>query len=195
MSNKKSQLTNALGFTLIELMIVVAIIGILAAIAIPNYQRYQARARQTEARISLSGIYTAEQAYAVDAGSFTSCLNRIGFVLTGNSRFYTTGFQNADIGPLTCGPTGLTACNNVYDISGLVVTNCGAGANQTHYAATAGMGGLPTNETNFNATYTNVSQAAFNASAVGRVSTSGVNALDHWEITETKALANRLIGI
>ena len=49
------------GFTLIELMIVVAIIGILAAIAIPNFSKFQARAKQSEAKANLKGIYTAKQ--------------------------------------------------------------------------------------------------------------------------------------
>ena len=51
------------GFTLIELMIVVAIIGILAAIAIPNFLRFQAKSKQSEAKTNLGGIFTAEIAY------------------------------------------------------------------------------------------------------------------------------------
>lgn len=49
---------SAEGFTLIELMIVVAIIGILAAVAIPAYQDYTAKAQATEGMILLSGIKT-----------------------------------------------------------------------------------------------------------------------------------------
>ncbi len=50
----------AKGFTLIELMIVVAIIGVLAAIAVPNFLRYQLRARFAELRTNVEAIYKSE---------------------------------------------------------------------------------------------------------------------------------------
>jgi len=51
------------GFTLIELMIVVAIIGILAAIAIPNFLKFQAKSKQSEAKTNLKAAFTAETSY------------------------------------------------------------------------------------------------------------------------------------
>jgi type IV pilus assembly protein PilA len=61
------------GFTLVELMIVVAIIGILAAIAIPNFSKFQARAKQSEAKANLKGIYTAKHAAYGETDTF-KCL-------------------------------------------------------------------------------------------------------------------------
>ena len=51
------------GFSLMEVMIVVVIIGILAALAYPNLEKYLKRARQTEAKTNLSAIYTAQKIY------------------------------------------------------------------------------------------------------------------------------------
>jgi len=55
------RIRKASGFTLIELMIVVAIIGILAAIAIPNFLKFQCKSKQSEAKTNLSGIFTARR--------------------------------------------------------------------------------------------------------------------------------------
>jgi type IV pilus assembly protein PilA len=58
------------GFTLIELMIVVAIIGILAAIAIPNFLQYQMKSRQSEAKTNLGAIQTSEVAFQAEKGCY-----------------------------------------------------------------------------------------------------------------------------
>ena len=76
------------GFTLIELMIVVAIIGILAAIAIPNFLRYQAQSRQAEAKTNLGGVFVAQTSYYGEQSRY-GCFQEIGFALAGASNRYT----------------------------------------------------------------------------------------------------------
>src|SRR6478735_7184316 len=79
------------GFTLIELMIVVAIIGILAAIAIPNFIKFQARSKQSEARTNLKGIFTAEKAFLGDH-DYYSAWGEIGWKAERGNRYaYTIG--------------------------------------------------------------------------------------------------------
>ncbi len=58
------------GFSLVELMIVVAIIGILAALAVPKFNLFQAKARQAEAKSNLSHIYTLQQSYFGDNDTY-----------------------------------------------------------------------------------------------------------------------------
>lgn len=66
------------GFSLVELMIVVAIIGILASLAVPRFQSFQAKAKASEAKANLSHAYTLEVAYHGDNDSYGT-LQQIGF--------------------------------------------------------------------------------------------------------------------
>jgi type IV pilus assembly protein PilA len=69
----------AKGFTLIELMIVVAIIGILAAIAIPNFIKFQARSKQSEAKSNLKGLFTAQKSWFQEKDAYSVTAGSIGF--------------------------------------------------------------------------------------------------------------------
>ena len=68
---------NKKGFTLIELMIVVAIIAILAAIAIPQFSSYRTRGYNTAARADVKNAYTAAQAYFSDWPGATVDLTKL----------------------------------------------------------------------------------------------------------------------
>jgi len=70
------------GFTLIELMIVVAIIGILAAIAIPAYNDYTARSQVTEPISLMSGLKTPLAEFYHDKGNLPTALASLGTVVT-----------------------------------------------------------------------------------------------------------------
>jgi type IV pilus assembly protein PilA len=97
----KKMLKNKKGFTLIELMIVVAIIGILAAIAIPNFLNYQCKARQSEAKTALGTIRTLQEAYTAEYDGYSNDSGNIGFSMKGQSKYSITGITVADVAPGT----------------------------------------------------------------------------------------------
>ena len=85
---------NQRGFTLMELMIVVGIIGILAAISIPSFMRFQARAKQSEAKSNLGAIFKTQKAYHAEKDTYGS-FAEIGFSPDGQSRYtYASGLDS-----------------------------------------------------------------------------------------------------
>ncbi len=84
------------GFTLIELMIVVAIIGILAALAIPNYRTFTNKAKTSEAKTLLGAIATMQEAFQAERGTYASDIVTLGFASTGHTYFLEPEFEKSD---------------------------------------------------------------------------------------------------
>src|SRR5579872_2339804 len=96
------------GFTLIELMIVIAIIAFLAMVSVPTFTRFLAKAKRAEAYMNLHSICAAEKAYWAEHGKYTDVLfgsNGAGWKPEGykgggegEGFYYTYGFGNGSEG-------------------------------------------------------------------------------------------------
>lgn len=104
------------GFSLVELIVVVAILGVLASIALPSLQKYVWRAKRNEAYINLNGIYKSQKAYFVANGHYGSTFDDIGFEISGGR----------EIDPNTIQSTYYTYTLEAFAVDGVANANYSA---------------------------------------------------------------------
>lgn len=191
------RLAKQAGFSLVELMVVVAIIGVLATIAIPRVNRFIAKSRQSEAQVNLSSLYTFNKNFFVEFNGYTTSFGAMGYQPEGQLR-YNVGFSQGATGPNQY--TILKDPNSYTNPPQNAITNSLAACPVTN-AATAVCVSLR-GATNAAPPAINSSQIAanfssFRAQALAVLVANGgtlCGGVDSWTITDSKNLANPCDG-
>jgi type IV pilus assembly protein PilA len=180
---------NNKGFSLIELMIVVAIIGILATVAIPNFQKFQGKAKQSEAKSQLGGLYMSQKAFSAEYSFYPGQFGVMGFVPQGQLNYRILSFDNT--GAVVGGVIARTNLPGTMDVPACISTAAGA-------CTPAAFGGtLPvwteTPTAAASSTAATGSDPAFKATAGAAF--TGIAVQDEWSIDENNLLVNTKYGI
>jgi prepilin-type N-terminal cleavage/methylation domain-containing protein len=174
------------GMSLMEIMIAVSIVGMLAAIGIPSYQKASRKARQVEAKSLLAQLYQSQMKFYNLWGDFCSDLDHLGFYPLGNLK-YIVGF-GVDVNcvniPSYTGVASLADSNfiNTEAACGNGNFTCIHGAGLTAAVLTGSVVTAPS---------TAAATDAFTAVAVGNL---GGTRNDEWTINRNKNLVNRVNG-
>jgi type IV pilus assembly protein PilA len=177
-------LRNNEGFSLVELMVVVAIIGVLAAISVGQVTKQIAKARQSEVKTNLSSLYTAEKAVYAEFANYTGAWNQLAFGVEGNVR-YDVGFSGS--APVLTAAMGWTgpAGTGISNASGY----CNAAVSNGACTVIKTNGSAP----NAPATAVAANGATFRAQGHAFVFQNGLD--DVWQIDNNKKVSNTASGI
>jgi prepilin-type N-terminal cleavage/methylation domain-containing protein len=180
-----------LGFSLVELMIVVAIIGVLATIGVPTFRTMVQKAKKSEAKVALGALYTSEVAFFSEYGTYGNALDKIGYELDGNAatRTYRSGFT-----------TG-TACATTTTILPASTAGLGSSLNiafPSYYVGSVFQVANKDSATSYSNCPTadvTAGGASFTAVSAGIISPKTATAPDIWTINEQRTLANTRDGV
>ena len=172
------------GFTLIELMVAIAVIGLLVALSIVKYNTYANKSREAEAKLALAQIYHLEKSFYSEYSAYAPSFNAIGFLSEGTRRFYTVT---------------LTTDGAVYPGS---VTGYSGNFTWPLYWSLSPYGntgipyGAPGNCAGYTAAgYSSTDPQAFIAQALGQLKSAPPTPPSLWSISQYKQLQNCINGI
>lgn len=106
-------LSSRSGFSLVEVVIVIVLIGVVVTLGIPNYKKFVHKARKSEAKEALAGLYTVEVGFFNEHNAYGNNIEKVGFRMDAQNLMYSVGF-----------PAGGN-CSNDTNKKPLITTNAG----------------------------------------------------------------------
>lgn len=182
------------GFSLVELMVVVSIVGLLAAIGIPQYAKYQSKARTSEAKAALSALFNAERSFQLEWQQYSVDLKNIGFGVEGSDLRYVTGFQTAQAcsGYVTTGGAPAEVTTRTQSIS-TGVDDSGT----VNWNTTIGTDGTPIGAAVLVTAAGDCAATTFSAMSIGdpkNTPSALATTSDTWRINQNKTLTNPVVN-
>lgn len=174
----KNVTKNQQGFTLVELMVVVAIIGILSTVAVPQFKKYQGKSKTSEAKIQLASVYTVEIGAMTDYDGYATCLSDLGYD-SQSKGYYAIGFTASNVTALT---SRSATCG--------AVTTYGPGSTTAPAGSIRLKSGAATAPA-INAGTVTADRQGFTAQATGNVYEANTNS---WTINQLKVLTQTVPG-